>query len=100
MSEFKGTPGPWATSLSEGQVWGAGGEIQVAKCRSSPGCGMLWDDVQIKANAHLIAAAAELLEALEDLVGQGECHCDSPGCNACDRTKTYSALIKKAKGET
>jgi hypothetical protein len=50
-------------------------------------------------NALLIAAAPELLEAVEDLVSRHACECGHPACEACRRTVEYRELIRKAKGK-
>ena len=67
MSAFKGTPGPWVAALDHNLrpiVWGPG-TWKVADCWHTPdGGGMR--------NARLIAAAPELLEALELLMAEVE----------------------------
>jgi hypothetical protein len=57
------SPAPW-NATSENNVWSAD-DKQVCSCRSRPGCGMIWDDQKIAANACLIAAAPELLKACQ-----------------------------------
>lgn len=75
MDGTKFTPGPWAEckdgNCSCGYVFGAGGEVYVAKLLT------LDDEVdpvaafeQLTANAHLIAAAPELYEALAAMVAR------------------------------
>ncbi|WP_162405132.1 hypothetical protein [Pseudoxanthomonas jiangsuensis] len=60
MSEMKHTPGPWFAS---GRYIGTfNHKSAIGECRSASGC---WsDDEPASANARLIAAAPELLEAL------------------------------------
>lgn len=82
MKEFKGTPGPWfitgsMTKYIEARI--DGGMIQEVAA-----CGPTHEDngygAQQNANANLIAAAPELLEALQgllknhvDLISSGDC---------------------------
>lgn len=62
---------------------------------------------EAEANARLIAAAPELLAALEDLVNDSPYACDSDLCECgefdthseCCHTRAHSAL-KKAKGQS
>jgi hypothetical protein len=71
------TPGPWdyCGSSSDrspcfcGYIFGAGGNVYVAKCLSlDDDVDPVANDEMRKANARLIAAAPELLEALEALL--------------------------------
>ncbi|MFT6552953.1 hypothetical protein [Alloalcanivorax venustensis] len=60
MSEFKGTPGPWVVGCSSPTR----AEVNTANSSIAD----VWNlhrDVNHVANAHLIAAAPELLEALQ-----------------------------------
>lgn len=69
MSEFKGTPGPWLVRKWNGNEWPdrritVGPEadgIATAVCISPRYC----DDEQMEADARLISAAPDLLEALK-----------------------------------
>ncbi|CAN0620485.1 conserved protein of unknown function [Burkholderia multivorans] len=65
MAEVKHTPGPWAVPESHGKarVW-ARHEFLVADCNVSDHL----RTVEKKANARLIAAAPDLLDALEEIV--------------------------------
>lgn len=52
-------------------------------------------------NAHLIAAAPEMLEALENVMGHyyDDCLCDNESvCNFCRIKADIEPIIKKAKG--
>lgn len=59
MSEFKGTPGPWNLSRTKRFVKNGYGAPFVCEIDATNG--------QWEANAHLISAAPELLEALREL---------------------------------
>lgn len=95
MSEFKGTPGPWEIKPEEVdkhyiRIRGTrlGRRFKVANVLTPFYEGVLARDAQeTRANAHLIAAAPELLEALMDI---------SRGC--VDMGKV-NAAVAKALGE-
>lgn len=110
------TPGPWeielvAPSYNVGyrfHIWpgGRGGWMIAAITNASKSS----EDSRCEANARLIAAAPDLLEAaeaalvtLEDEYGANYCECqpDSPGhpVSTCEGCKLRAA-IAKAKGET
>lgn len=101
MSEFKGTPGPW---LNAGRS--AGSHIhadkgEVAWLRSYIG---IDDDKEIEANARLIAAAPELLEALIAAKKVCDVAAQMTGCRSDDdfvwgAQKKIDAAIAKALGE-
>lgn len=63
MKKLKHTKGPWLVSTIDGEdclmVGGGDGSEVVADIRTH------WPDAQVEANAHLIASAPELLEALK-----------------------------------
>ena len=70
------TPGPWVnrtvgdpTNKSGGQIYA--GKVNVATCHFGSHDTPEYDDY--KANARLIAAAPELLDALKKLVGWYDC---------------------------
>ena len=103
----KHTPGPWRILEEEedkdyirirGTVWG--GRYKVANVPTCETTGHLTLNAQnlaeVRANAQLIAAAPELLEALEDYVKVHEFlgRADRPHYQAAKK------LIAKAKGET
>ena len=92
MSEFKGTPGPWTVNL-ENPRWQivtdraiSGLRLPVAICNSS----LLNDD---EANAALIAAAPELLEAL------GRCYEERGMFVHAEYAELAHAAIVKALGQ-
>lgn len=73
MSELKHTPGPWSLQDSHNTVVGSEGEIiaHVYYCPDDPQA--IWSEKDRSLpNARLIAAAPELLEALEDLLAATE----------------------------
>lgn len=89
-NETKHTPGPWTATGHDGGMcvvveskWGS-----VAKALPV-GC-----EVQEAANARLIAAAPELLEALEEIAEQLEL--EGPSCS--DILAAARAAIAKARG--
>lgn len=85
MDEFKGTPGRW---IKRGDGIVAPGDIEVAVVVN------FQDDEAMDADATLIAAAPELLEALEMLV----VFTTPTKRNAAALSKAYAA-ISKALGE-
>ncbi len=93
----KHTPGPW---LNAGR--GAGAHIhadkgEIAWLRSYMGI----PDEEIDANAHLVAAAPDLLEALRDFASM---KCETAGVEdlegGCCRTCRARAAIAKAEGRS
>ena len=94
MTQFKGTPGPWRVSEKRGDL------IDIRHENNEPGA-MSLNLAQVvarqswlkeaEANARLIAAAPELLEALQDLQARA--------CIYVNTSKA-KAVINKATGET
>ncbi len=97
----KHTPGPWTVSEVDGMqgmfhipIFAPlenGGEVRVAEVQPflNDGGDFCFTD-QVHANAHLIAAAPEMLAMLERL---------SNGVYGLDTNPNLMNLIKKAKGE-
>lgn len=90
------TPGPWIAKISKGgiSVWGSDNYAIFSRAFNTHK-----DDKQVMADAALIAAAPELLEALEELL-------ESPDLKTNDLEQgTINAMhlaikaIAKAKGE-
>lgn len=97
MNEFKGYPGPWSMRIKDGMAifdFDHDGEIphyRFAECVVS----MAADDEPqdyLMANAHLIAAAPELLEALQII-------CFFEDISSAQR-EIAEAAIAKALGES
>lgn len=82
MSEPKFTPGPWYV---DGTFVTNDEDLDI--------CSM--GDVAWEANAHLIAAAPELYEALRDLIA----YCDPTGDYIDDELVWARAALAKARGE-
>ena len=91
----KHTPGPWKANFAiSGSVYIFGGDRNFACVFDE------WrDEANQEANANLIAAAPDLLEALEELLSmcqrQEDFHDDDDGC----MFERASAAIAKARGE-
>ena len=89
MSAFKGTPGPWeVTESTESEyvmVIGANGAGLFCENEAHPGA---------REDAHLIAAAPELLEALEIAVRQNSHDMQMTG----EELRQCEAAIAKATG--
>lgn len=100
---MKHTPGPWKTKCYTGFIKVVGPSLKISACLLA--CDMTpIDRDQHIADAHLIAAAPELLDALEDCVGElehlvrygGDCEYGIPDTEIIAAAK---AAIAKAKGE-
>lgn len=88
----KHTDGPWALkgwTASDFYGWSITCDQTVTLTAES---------AESEANAYLIAAAPELLEALEDAASR-KCGCGHPHCNRCKDDRYYAEVIAKAKGE-
>lgn len=70
MTESKHTPGPWCLgvkgrTIHKRQSNGRPGKM-VAEIETTLSAGKKFTELEVEANAHLIAAAPDLLEALEE----------------------------------
>ena len=95
MSETKHTPGPWKTSYTNLSVVIAENGAVVARASKLNGL------VNLQANARLIAAAPELLEALESIASMYdyEASCGDLASRLYEATCLARAAIAKATGE-
>ena len=85
------TKGPWKYSRLKKLIRAIGGEV------------VAWLDLdteECEANGNLIAAAPELLVALENMVDYYSCsECGRGTCVACRAAQDAREVIVKAKGE-
>lgn len=98
MSAPNTTPGPWfCVEQNKAIIRSAAAKCEVARASEQ------YMDRQARvANAHLIAAAPELYEALERMLSK---HCNDTGTAASDwkpHSAPFLALValRKARGET
>lgn len=99
MSEFKGTPGPWKYNANTRQI----GVVDTSDTQSY---GMMLsvayidecDHSEYASNARLIAAAPDLLEALQNLMTRVQYDKDAKHWFT-DEQKAARAAIAKALGE-
>ena len=68
MSESKYTPGPWQHAIAGPNHWIAAGDRKIAFIGGSDSIFTVTPNTPHAANAHLIAAAPELLEACKAMV--------------------------------
>ena len=88
----------WRLSLMTGFIYeGEGFETVIATCDSGPGCHK-FTDKQL-ANARLIAAAPELLEALRELLEDTQhANHDCGDLSYCPVSKARAAIAKATGG--
>lgn len=72
MSETKHTPGPWCLSDESPMIIQDECKVIVGSASTYPNSGYFPGQKEAEANARLIAAAPELLEACEGLLGLAE----------------------------
>lgn len=95
--EFKHTPAPWRPATMGPNGCSIVGSKTTMVAMLAHSVNKYNQAEQAKANAHLIAAAPELLEALVKLIDY--INCDSPIRNT-DEFDCAKLAIKKALGET
>ena len=71
MADTKFTPGPWElrTDRSEYRIYARGQNVSGVAARINTDWPFPEQQAEQRANAHLIAAAPELYEALQDVLG-------------------------------
>lgn len=96
MSAHKHTPGPWH---STGRYVGSGhAKMNICECSDNSGC---WSNApEAVANARLIAAAPELLEAIEPFAHATLLHTGQVIGLTREDFERAIAAIAKATGET
>lgn len=99
MKEFKGTPGPWVASTTERSIGPASRDGNQSYGMILPVAWVEFDSDQRhqRANANLIAAAPELLEALQRMVSKA--HKQNWNDAYPEELQSAQAAIKKALGE-
>lgn len=106
MKEFKGTPGPWFVNGKRGDFidirHNNDGIGAISLNLASVVARQSWSK-EAEANAHLISASPELLEALQDMVALVKSRAypqpDKPSSD-WGRAESAEAIIAKALGET
>lgn len=97
----KHTPGPWhiGSGNGEGSIFADNGRtrLEIGGTTLYPICQVnrKWEDEEDEANARLIAAAPELLQAIKDLFR--ECAMVHKSWGNDDNTEEAAAAIKRAK---
>lgn len=100
MEEFRGTPGPWRAEKTSRAVGPVSKDDDQSSGMVIPVAWVEFDmEVEIQAaNQKLIAAAPELLEALQRLVG-AECHSVRNSTVHNNALKNALSAIDKALGK-
>ena len=101
MSDAKHTPGPWkfeelTAQDGDGYILTEGDEVVIVHHGGAYSKGLQRDEVL--ANARLIAAAPDLLEALEDAREELEWY-ETELAGECYNNPKLNAAIAKARGE-
>ncbi len=89
MSEH--SPGPWDFCKFDYSIYRVGEWTCVASFSDAY--------LPTPADARLMAAAPDLLEAVELMVSQYGCACGQRGCNRCEYSRIAREAIQKARGE-
>ena len=98
----KHTPGPLETAYMNAS-YEAPAYIAIVDRKREVVAHVFGAEVQAQADAHLFAAAPELLDALRSAITHLEAlhERDCYGCNTCNRVlPAFCALVAKAEGET
>ena len=91
------TPGPWVVDDDFAEPEVMAGEVFVATAHAGQPDDTWTDRPQAMANAHLIAAAPELLAALKEAVAN---HARESSACACLQCLRFRAAIAKAEGKS
>ena len=89
MSEH--SPGPWDFCKFDYSIYRVGEWTCVASFSDAY--------LPTPADARLMAAAPELLEALELMLREYGCRCGESGCDMCRDSEIAREAIRKARGE-
>lgn len=96
----KHTPGPWRVVADESAAQVTGFPCIEADGYTVVGLEGMYGDIETDfANARLIAAAPDLLDALADAVDAWETHCESGDMMQGDWVRDARAAIAKARGQ-
>jgi len=95
------TPGPWTVISGSKKLdyWIQGPIVNEDEFRDI--CSLsTWDsDERIKANAHLIATAPDLLKLLKETLSSERSDCNDRNCGLCTRCKSIMAIAKAERRE-
>ena len=97
------TPGPWHADSFLGSDSYEDPDlpfVEIGDVKWSPNKTSVPSALQQYTDAHLIAAAPELLEELESRYVDAKCGCGHPACKRCRDDQETERIINKAKGET
>jgi hypothetical protein len=88
----KHTPGPWVVN-------GFGGDFrEITRTSKGVAISVTSEKGGDIANARLIAAAPDLLEALKGELAASRSDCNDRKCGACSRCHSYAAIAKAEGG--
>lgn len=96
MSQNKHTPGPWSWGKDRCGLYGSGPDNEVLRYERYEGMWLHYCESK-NANANLIAAAPDLLQALDDLLRDAEDPMDKATTEYF--RKQARAAMAKARGE-
>ena len=85
------SPGPWMFDELDYAIYGGDDWPCVASFSDAY--------LPTPADGRLMAAAPELLEALELMLRDYGCRCGEPGCDMCRDSEIAREAIRKGKGE-